>query len=313
MKLRLPSLLFATLVASFCSETASADVIGNGVIYDVGKNHYAYNTTVPGYVEDSMQCWAVAGSNVVQYWQDTYYDMRDEKFKAPDADDVPNGTTETSPYAPPTGTRYLEVYETELSHMSGGNSSGESYNFFNWWMKGENNTFNLDDKEAYYSSAFANKESAGLAYTGLEYTTDWDVGPAIFFEGEEPPIYVPEGIEEMQVELSKFIVESFEKQGQAITINLNYGHAITCWGYETNDDGIMTALILADGDDAQFGAFRATVSLEQTDVLDMAAYMGEGVYGTYGERLVLKTDDGRVLQLNATYGDDSPTIIDLAT
>lgn len=309
MKLRLPLLLLSCILSIPVTLPATADVIGNGVIYDVGKNHYANDTTVEGYVEDSMQCWAVAGSNVVQYWQDTYYDERDEKFKGPGADVVPFGTIENSPYAPPTGTRYLKVYETELDHMTGGNVGGESYNFFDWWMKGVNNTYNLSGKEAYYSSAFENKDSAGVAYTGLEYTTDWrNEGPAFFHEGEEPPIYVPEGIEEMHVDLSKFIVESFQKQGQAATINLNYGHAITCWGYEMNDSGIVTALILADGDDAQFGAFRATVALEQTDVLDMSAYFGEGTYATYGERLVLKTDDGRVLQLNASYGEDSPKI-----
>ena len=280
---------------------AAADVIGNGVIYDVGKNHYANNTSVQGYVEDGMQCWAVAGSNAVQYWQDTYYDERDSKFKQPTTTDVPNGTIDSN-YAPPTGTRYLNVYETELAHMKS-NNGGESYTFFDWWMKGINETLNLRDKEAYYSTAFASKESAGLAYKGLD--DQW--GAVFYYEGEPVPVFTPEGLDEMQVDFSNFIVESFETQGQAATINLNYGHAITCWGYETNDQGIVTALILADGDDAQFGAFRASVAREQTDAVDMSG-MDYGLWASYGERLVLKTDDGQVLQLNATYGADSPKV-----
>lgn len=303
MKLHLPSILFALVAIPATTYTASADVIGNGVIYDVGKNHYATNHDVAGYKEDLYQCWAIAGSNIVQYWQDTYLKTHDTGVI------VPNGVIENSPYAPPAGTRYLEVYETELAHITKGDHGGQSANFIDWWMKGKNQTQNLSDKEAYYGAAFQDKNSAALVYSGLENTTDAQKGPQIIEPGEENPLYVPEGIEEMQVVLSNFIVEAFKTQGQAVTLNLNYGHAITCWGYETNEKGIVTALILADGDDAYFGAFRVTMSLEQTDELDMSAYgYPPGFRMTYGERLVLKTDDGQVLQLNATYGTDSPLV-----
>lgn len=301
MKLHLPSLLLTAILATFPSFTASADVIGNGVVYDVGKNHYGYNHSVPGhsYIEDDCQCWAAAGSNAVQYWQNTYYKYRDEQFKTQGANDVPNGVITDSPYAPPAGTRYLQVYEKELEYMIK-NTGGESYEFFDWWMNGTEVSGNLKSgKGAYYRAVFGDN-AAGLAYKGLD--DQWGAQP--FYEGEPVPVFTPEGLSQMHQELTDFIKTTFQTQGQIATLNVNYGHAITCLGYETDENGLLSALILANSDDAYFGAFRATIASEQTD----AFLFDEGVYMTYGERLVLKTDDDQVLQLNATYGTDSPTV-----
>ncbi len=296
MKPRLTSILLALIAIPATTFTASADVIGNGVVYDVGKNHYADKPSGQGYIEDDMQCWAAAGSNAVQYWQDTYYEKHDDK-------EVPNGVIENSPYAPPAGTRYLRVYEKELEYMIG-NWGGESVNFFNWWMNGTEVSGNLKTgKGAYYSDVFGDK-AAGLAYKGLD--DQW--GAQFFYEGEPVPVFTPEGLDQMHKDLTDFIVDTFQTQGQIATLNINYGHAITCLGYETDENGLLSALILTNSDDAHFGAFRASIVREQTDPLSMAAMGWEDMYQTYGERLVLKTDDDEVLRLNATYGTDSPTV-----
>ena len=65
MKHRLSSLLFSALLAPFCTYTATADVIGNGVCYDVGKAAFS---TDPGITSklDGVFCWVAGASNIIQ-------------------------------------------------------------------------------------------------------------------------------------------------------------------------------------------------------------------------------------------------------
>ena len=87
-------------------------------------------------------------------------------------------------------------------------------------------------------------------------------------------------------EMSVFIKGAFNEQGRALALNIRASHIITCWGYETNDAGLVTTLILSDSDDAAFGIFRAQIQIGDSDANEF-----DGEYLSYGERLLLSTDD----------------------
>lgn len=230
MKVTSPCLL--ALLLAISATPVVADVIGSGVYYDVGKASYSDNPTISdkGVETDSMLCWAITGSNMVQYWQDTYVGHADNP------EDTPNGVT-SSTSNNPYGTRYLNVYEQVLSSAKM-DKGGDISSFFDWWFKGDapqadsEGNESLSQMTGYYN----------LMYNGQDtYTTNDSVS-----------------------DMSSFIVEKLSVQGASIGLDIagNCAHAITCWGYEIDQDGNLSALILSDGDDKYFGTYRVEVQRE---------------------------------------------------
>lgn len=237
---------------------ATADVIGGGVYYDVGKISYSADSSItyPGTLnDDSLYCWVGTGANLIQYWQDSYLQYSDASTDEDTTTNTPNGTIEG--YTTPTGTSYLEVYKQALKDGKE-NESGYAPTLIEWWMKGTQTTTFNENTGGYYNNIFRDAETT----TGV----DWADSQAV----------------------SDVIIKGSANQGTGIGLALfgNIGHSITCWGYETDTDGKnITALILTDTDDKHFGAFRVDVEAKQ--ILFDA---GDNV-GTIGDRLTIFTDD----------------------
>lgn len=295
MKLRLPSLLLSAVVALQLSSAARADYVGSGVYYDTGKEHYSSSSAAVPYSDSSM-CWAIAGSNAMQYWQDTYYNKKHAEAG------TPNGYSAQEvqdKYLYPYGTRYLAIYEQVRESMTE-NAGGYSSDFFNWWMKGEDvrNLSKVSGNEnGFYTETFAGLNASQSFTGGLDA---W----GSYIEYEPGVEYKACDTEAFWDDFSKFVIDAFTVQGQAVALDINYGHAINCWGYETDSTGKrVTALILSDGDDQQFGTFRVELAVEQTDVLNWGYDEDNPYYITYGERVVFKTDDNTELQMHAGLND----------
>lgn len=237
MKIR--SSRFLALACTVVTLPVSADYIGSGQFYDVGKGTYSSNAgaQIVGTrtVNDSLYCWAGTGSNLMQYWQDTYLQYED----SPGA--TPNGFVEGGGFNNPDGTRYLNIYERVLE-MSQKNGGGYPREFFDWWYKGssEGMTPGL-------------LEQPGTGYFEQMYKT---ASTSQVYEVEPNPLGV-----------HQFLQDCFKTQGTAVGLSIygNCQHAITCWGYETDQNGNISALILTDTDDRYFGAFR--VDVEVKDIL----------------------------------------------
>ena len=106
-----------------------ADVIGNGVCYDLGKAYYSTDATLDD-KRDKSYCWAAGASNIIQYWQDTYYNTKDA------SKDVPTGTN--AKYGSPMGTMYLNVYQEAYNKGVGDSFSGGYPRYLlDWWMTGK--------------------------------------------------------------------------------------------------------------------------------------------------------------------------------
>lgn len=286
--------------------TASADVIGNGVIYDVGKTAFS-NADIPNKQVDRNFCWAAGAVNALQYWQDTY-----GQHVADNWANTPNGVNADGAYSNPTGTKYLAIYQyayLKAKEIDGTFDGGYPDNFIEWYAKGTS-TDELEDQEGYYRQLFTGRDASktydmAVAYPGDEW---WGTGYFFWDEGQEAPDMhaATEGdnsLTQQWKNISDFIVDSFKIQGQAVTLCINEGHIVNCWGYETNADGLITSLILTNMDDSTFGAFRVKVGIDMatTEIFDLRED-GEGIsYSSCGERLILQTDDGNCLNLE-TFG-----------
>lgn len=285
---------------------AAADVIGNGVIYDVGKTAFS-TADIPNKQVDRNFCWAAGAVNALQYWQDTY-----GQHVADNWVNTPNGVNADGAYSNPTGTKYLEIYQYAYEKaIPKGNEFDGGYpdNFIEWYAKGTH-TDELEDQEGYYRKLFTGRDASKTYDMVVSYPGDewWGTGYFSWEEGQEVPNMhaATEGdnsLTQQWKNISDFIVESFETQGQAATLCINEGHIVNCWGYETNADGLITSLILTNMDDSTFGAFRVKVGIDMatTEIVDLREYEGGISYSSCGERLILQTDDGNCLNLE-TFG-----------
>ena len=243
MKLRLPLFLLGCVLSLPLTMTASADVIGGGVFYDVGKFSFSDDPNAGRPAgstldTDRLYCWAAAASNTIQYWQDHYYGKRNKNLNP----DVPNGIAQSDVYGDPTGTTYINVYQEALK-LGNMNAGGEPAAFYNWWVNGGTVDDVLQNKQAYYSDLF--KDSSPVrSIQGDQYQ---GTGPSL-------------------AAFTDFIVKSFETPGQAVSLTITGTayHAISCWGYDLDPDTKMvSSLLLSCSDDKRFAIFR--VDVEEKD------------------------------------------------
>ena len=216
-------------------------VFGPGVCYDVGKGSYSADARVKD-TPDTVLCWAASSSNLIQYWQDSY-------FKAHALPGTPNGMNPQA-YGDPQGTRCLNVYEKFLASSSG-DEGGTQVDALNWWFK---NTAikELGAKEAYYTVFDAQPAAAEARSYLMEDPTPAQfremLEKAFRFRGQAAGLYV-------------WQINRRERPGTMPS--KSRFHAITCWGYETGSSGGPTALYLSDSDDYAFGVFLVHVACRE--------------------------------------------------
>lgn len=237
----------------------AALTVVSGNVYDVGKfskSDDAYIEFIEGEVPaDSNLCWAAASSNVIQYWQDTYYKKGEE---------IPNGIVPFG-YTAPNGTGCLEVYREFVSKWY--NTGGSSLNAITWWMQGKGWGTNGN----YYSDGSSQRNPAisfGTYYTDIfgDYTkipSYPSTAGAAFYSAKmcvQPGTQIEPKFDDIQATIKK----AFEHDAQAVVLDLTastgIGHSITCWGYEMNEAGDITTLILSDSDDKKYGTFMVSLT-----------------------------------------------------
>lgn len=255
------ALLLATL-----SPAAKADcTIVSGNVYDVGKyTYHTYNTANPTY-KDGSRCWAAACSNAIQYWQDTYYGYAEA--------DTPNGGNAMGEKKPE-GTGILNVYNTFVQNWT--NNGGYPYNGLSWWMQGD-----VYDEGTGRDSKPTGEASGGY-YQSIYGDSPQDT--RVFYDyyldkGSAESHYTRPDLDNTKATLDA----AFATQGQAVVLGIYseltyYSHSITCWGYETDKNGKLTALIVSDSDDKKYG----------TTLLNVT----EGVGSDGKVRTYLSTDRG---------------------
>lgn len=312
MKLHLPLLLLSALVVAQLGATATADtVIASGYSYDVGKATPHYSGTQTGLSEDYLHCWATSASNVIQNWQDKY------SGNAENGVAVPNGTV-TKPAGSADGTANLQVYRTILEnsygrqlddekgvHELGGSDGGTATEAFKWWFT---NTPGKDtdvlssartgDGSQYYNTLFG-AETVSATVNG----SGW---PADFTEQNLKDIFAAAGGGAVTLEIHQTSTTMPFTDGLGYhSLGDQRSHSITCWGYETDNEGNITAVFLSDSDDMSYGIFKVQATHREgyDSLLD---YQTSGVISTKTS-LHLDTDD-----LHNGYNGDFEVVVEKA-
>lgn len=231
--------------------------IVSGNVYDAGKGDFCQDAGLRG---DGPMCWAASAANIIQHWQDTYIDFAD----APD--NVPQGALDT-PYRYPRGTRELGAFTHIINNWS--TNSGVPYNPISWWMQGASpkgasgryypGGAALSDQTTggYYKKLFGSGAQVMPEYPDLTNAPFYSLQIDKFGSASTTP---------QASDVRATLEKAFSVQGQAVSLMVQpaapggSGHAISCWGYETDEKGVITSLILTDSDDRMFGSFIVNLS-----------------------------------------------------
>lgn len=239
MRLRL-----AVISLLLCCSAAHALIkVADARVYDIEQN--GTNGV------DRWMSWAAADANVIQAWQDVYYSRRD-------AGETPaNGTADGM-------TRSQTVYD---AFLEGWKLDGYSYiaNGFTWWFQGGEhlmpfgeitapvNEIKVRDKEntGYYNDVFGNTVTANDVLAGASPCFN-DAG------GHGTNVSVKSGHTLTLSELKEGLDAAFAYKGHAAALGIYHVgslnsattlHALTCWGYEADDDDTITTLYVTDSAD----------------------------------------------------------------
>lgn len=213
---------------------------------------------------DYSMCWAAAGSNILQWWQDRYGNV---------PTGIPNGSAATTSINGLQNISQLQIYQTICENWS--DDGGRSIQAWNWWfnggilpevfVQGKTTPSNTTSSGGYW--AHLNRTCTIAPNNSLDSSLLFD--SYVFYEdlGQEDSF--------------KSVLKSFIDKGYGSTLSLKgkteygeTGHAITLWGYEERENGELV-LYLTDSDDEQYGIFKQAVKMNDTGWLCLSSVDGE--------------------------------------
>ena len=191
--------------------------------YDVNKKKDGRS---PEY-GDAVMCWAASSSNIIQWYQDRYV-ARGKTLP----DNIPNKQNITTDYE----LSVFDLFRKEWDNTSG----GQMEIGVQWYFGGVNNAANITGNAVpktegnyfpeilnYLPSPYSNNSNASNTWGDYSHISN-------------EPI----------VTFSNIITNTINKGIGGLTIQPSgVHHAITLWGYDINDEGIVTALYVTDSDD----------------------------------------------------------------
>ena len=202
-----------------------------------------------GLEDDKNTCWYNAGSNAIQYWQDCYapFYRRENQSGA-----LPQGLTYTRDNLEVlAGTQSLRV--NMAFYDTWDDLGGAATDAFDWYLSG-------------------NSEKPGSGGYFQEYSGYGSQA------GSSCGIYSSPGVISME-KVTKGIFESFGlvrkddgtlqpvEQGLIPTLsagNNAAAHALTCYGFTLDENGLVNSLYIADSDDAQYRIEQVYLKVEGT-------------------------------------------------
>lgn len=253
--------VFAILALLVVLPLSAATTLTMGHVYDVGKGAYSSDENVTD-TSDRYLCWAYSAANLLQYWQDYYLGAADE------GETPANGLSSTA-YTSPKGTQYLSIADVFRDNWT--DAGGWQRAAFQWWFQGTDAVDStcrpyLEEKAieaGYYQTLFGSDVCYNLQVVAYQN-------------------------EDNAKALMDFIDANAKVAGQGIGLAIALadnagGHAITCWGYEKDADGNLTALYITDSDDRYYGTVRLDVLVQADGTLklssnDLSSYFSESEY-----------------------------------
>ncbi len=201
---------------------------------------------------DADTCWAYTSSNVIQYWQ-TYYGVFSSR-----AAELPYGHTyATGNLVALGGTQSLELNMAFYDNWE--NKAGNMDNALAWYMGGQVLDGGLIKPDhvsgGYFAEYFPQMtnlraENTYISTSRIFGDTDWETFSAALKSGL--------GFESGDTDTPP-------TKGQIAYLGLtdakgDYGHAITCYGFETDASGNVTSLKVTNSDDKTYSLFTLYVN-----------------------------------------------------
>lgn len=228
------SFSFATSICSYAETLWTNGVSENSGWFDTNKS----------WIGDSNLCWAAAASNIAGWWN--------ERSQTPISSTIPSTNT--------------EVYTDFVNKFN--NTSGASDYAYAWYFGGGNMN------EATYNNIFKNPTEA-KAFPGYwaDFVAEQNYEkPA---EGAQPNYCShvnATSTYENQTAYSSFCseIKDLLKNGAGITLSVSpmvegtAGHAITLWGAEFDQEGLISKIWITDSDDRWDGIFSVDISCNAT-------------------------------------------------
>lgn len=219
--------------------------------------------------QDANKCWAYTSSNVLQYWQDTYGQF----YRG--ASPLPTGLT----YSRENLVKFDGVQSTAISLLfydNTNNIGGDSSFAFEWYLRGHfthntngNQVFtNATSEGGYFSGYFDPGGSWSYGYEAAA-RTDLQAWAEAFAKalgcshGEDGQFHT---VTEGQIAYVSLIGDT----GQ---------HAVTCYGFETDGNGALSAIYCADSDNK--GGFALDKFYIGTDALLYTDEACTQAFGSY--------------------------------
>lgn len=195
--------------------TLNITVDGEGTHYTYEPKVVNAETLYPN--SDYDLCWAATASNMLQWWQDR---IGPEYVSA----GTPNGKWD-APYA---DRGQLEIYKTFCENWT--DAPGVIETGLAWWLDG---SYFYKSYETELVEAGASFVKEGAVSTGGYFAGTLSSARAVVrvwdFPGEATTADVAERL--------TYLFENDCMIGLAISNGGNVGHALTCWGVETDTDG----------------------------------------------------------------------------
>ncbi len=221
--------LKATTQPSYSEKPRSHDETGN-------YKAYSYATQL---MDDSLKCWAYTTSNIISYWQSTY-----GVFYKGNADLPMGHTYAKSMLAETTGIQSTKVsYEFYKYAYNNGSASGASA-ALDWWMRGATSGYFSSapsDNDGYFNEYFTGSQYGYVTGSDLlpqdrtSGSTSWAqaIATALGYKDNGDGTFSP------------------STDGQIAYVSIG-GHAVSCYGFETDDSGELKALYLANSDNVKY-------------------------------------------------------------
>lgn len=206
---------------------------------------------------DYSMCWAAAGANTLQWWQDRYGNV---------PAGIPDGNADSTNINGLQNISQLQIYQTICTHWTDGGSHVEQA--WNWWFNG-----GMLHETSFPGSTQLTGNGGGY-WKDLGFTCTQN--PNASYDTSKLCETYPFWHEPAQTDNFKNVIKSFidRNYGTALSLSGNGGHAVTLWGYEeTPEHGLV--LYLTDSDDYYYGLFKQAVIVSDEGYLCLGSIDGE--------------------------------------
>ncbi len=204
------------------------------------KPEYSSTLDFSNLTSDNGHCWAYTSANMIQHWQ-SYYGVFANKVGTQDAKAPVHGLNYDQSYMEQLGgTQSLKLNKLFYDSFDGA-TGGSTNKAFGWYLYGENDWGGQLDKTSapgYFRQYFS-------GYNDTHYTVNVQniTNLSDFSDNVKTHFGFTETSENVWEQTTK---------GQIMHLELSKSgssHAITCYGFDTDEEGNITALYIVNSDD----------------------------------------------------------------